>query len=104
MWLSFLVSVSNPAELHVQDWTCVVQNSTHVWTDGSVQLAKYPWLTLAAFAVVAEDLSLIASGRVLHWRLSSYSAELWGGTGSICQRYPALGCAFGFAHDRTTIC
>ena len=71
------MSVSNPAELHVQDWTCVVQNSTHVWTDGSVQLAKYPWLTLAAFAVVAEDLSLIASGRVLHWRLSSYSAELW---------------------------
>ena len=49
----------------------------HVWTDGSVQLTPYPWLAIASFAVIAADESIIAVGRVRHWRLSSYSAELW---------------------------
>ena len=33
---------------------------------------------MASFAVVAADESLLAAGRVYHWRLSSYTAELWG--------------------------
>ena len=37
----------------------------------------YPWLTIASFAVVVDDERLISVGRVWHWRLSSYSAELW---------------------------
>lgn len=49
----------------------------HVWTDGSVQLSRHPWLTLASFAVVTDDEQLLAAGQVRHWRLSSYSAELW---------------------------
>lgn len=48
-----------------------------MWSDGSVQLSHHPWLTLASFAVVAEDEQLLVAGRVCHWRLSSYSAELW---------------------------
>lgn len=42
-----------------------------------MQLSHYPWLTVASFAVVGQDGSLLDTGRVRHWRLSSYSAELW---------------------------
>ena len=42
-----------------------------------MQLSHHPWLTLASFAVVADDGSLLIAGQVKHWRLSSYTAELW---------------------------
>ena len=67
------LQVSNPCELQVATWTEPLPPTCHVWTDGSVQLSHHPWLTIASFAVVEE---LLAAGRVLHWRLSSYSAEL----------------------------
>lgn len=71
------MKVANTSDLQVQEWRQPLVGCQHVWTDGSVQLAQYPWLTMASYAVVAEDASLIVSGRVWHWRLSSYSAELW---------------------------
>ena len=71
------LQVSNTSELHVHDWDSLITGCQHVWTDGSVQLGHYPWLTMASYAVVAEDASLLLSGPVKHWRLSSYSAELW---------------------------
>ena len=71
------LQVSNTAELQVQEWERPTDVYRHVWTDGSVQLASYPWLTMASYAVVADDGRLLDSGRVWHWRLSSYSAELW---------------------------
>ena len=71
------MKVSTPSDLQVHEWQPPLVTCQHLWTDGSVQLAQYPWLTMASFAVVAEDTSLISSGRVWHWRLSSYSAELW---------------------------
>ena len=69
--------VSSTAELQVQEWGRPLLAYRHVWSDGSVQLASYPWLTMASYAVVADDGRLLDSGRVWHWRLSSYSAELW---------------------------
>lgn len=71
------LQVSNTSDLQVYEWSSPLASCQHVWTDGSVQLAQYPWLTMASFAIVAEDASLLMSGRVRHWRLSSYSAELW---------------------------
>ena len=69
--------VSAPSELAVAAWDEPSTATCHVWTDGPVQLAHHPWLTWAAFAVVAENEELLAAGQVWHWRLSSYSAELW---------------------------
>ena len=69
--------VSQPSDLAVYAWGAPVPNVQHVWTDGSVQLASHPWLTLASFAVVGDDEQLLSAGLVRHWRLSSYSAELW---------------------------
>ena len=69
--------VSNVSDLQVHEWSAMDAEPCHVWTDGSLQLAQYPWLTLAAFSVISDDATVVASGPVLHWRLSSYSAELW---------------------------
>ena len=71
------LQVSMPSTLAVSPWSEGADGSRHVWTDGSVQLSHHPWLSLASYAVVAEDESLLAVGQVRHWRLSSYSAELW---------------------------
>lgn len=71
------LKVSQPSDLQVIDWAEPLPHTRHVWSDGSVQLSHHPWLTLASFAVVAEDEQLLVAGRVCHWRLSSYSAELW---------------------------
>ena len=71
------LQVSNTSDLAVADWTSPIPAAQHVWTDGSVQLSSHPWHTMASFAVVAADESLLAAGRVYHWRLSSYTAELW---------------------------
>ena len=69
--------VSQPAELQVHAWSGTLPALRHVWTDGSVQLANHPWLTVASYAVVSEDGRLLSAGMVRHRRLSSYSAELW---------------------------
>ena len=69
--------VSMPSTLAVAPWPDEVDEPRHVWTDGSVQPTHHPWLSLAAYAVIAENEELLAAGRVHHWRLSSYSAELW---------------------------
>lgn len=71
------LQVSATTELRVSSWELPLWPLQHVWTDGSVQLSHYPWLTVASFAVVGQDGSLLDTGRVRHWRLSSYSAELW---------------------------
>ena len=71
------LQVSQPSELQVHAWGAQVPAVKHVWTDGSVQLSNHPWLTVASFAVVGEDEQLLSAGVVRHWRLSSYSAELW---------------------------
>ena len=71
------LQVSMPSTLAVVPWADGVDEIRHVCTDGSVQLTHHPWLSLAAYAVVAENEELLAVGRVRHWRLSSYSAELW---------------------------
>ena len=84
--------VSKPSELRVQQWSVDIGPVEHVWTDGSVQLTQYPWLALASFAVIRCDESVLAVGRVHHWRLSSYSAELW-----------AVLCAFSFASQPLVI-
>ena len=68
---------SSPSHVQVAQWMGPLSSVGHVWTDGSVQLTNYPWLALAAFAVVGSDQSVLAAGSVHHWRLSSYSAELW---------------------------
>ena len=86
------LQVSNTAELPVSPWVLPLQPTQHVWTDGSVQLSHYPWLTVASYAVVGCDGSLLDSGRVRHWRLSSYSAELW-----------AVLAAFAMAHGPLVI-
>ena len=69
---------SNTSHIQVYQWTEPPSTAAHVWTDGSVQLTTHPWLAVAAYAVVGPDQSELAVGRVMHWRLSSYSAELWG--------------------------
>ena len=48
-----------------------------VWTDGSVLWQENFWLTTATFAVIAKNGTLLHSGRVQRWCLSSYVAELW---------------------------
>ena len=71
------LQVSRPCDLQVAEWIQPLSPTLHVWTDGSVQLSKHPWITMASFAVVSADQQLLASGQVHHWRLSSYTAELW---------------------------
>ena len=71
------LQVSSISEVPVCQWSAVQERVQHVWTDGSVQLTAYPWLAIASFAVIAADESIISVGRVRHWRLSSYTAELW---------------------------
>lgn len=78
------LKVSSTSDLQVRDWHDQPAGCQHVWTDGSVQLAQYPWLTMASYAVVADDASLLDSGRVWHWRLSSCSAELWAILAAFC--------------------
>ena len=63
--------VSSTAELQVQEWGRPFQAYQHVWSDGSVQLASYPWLTMASYAVVADDGRLLESGHVWHWRFAA---------------------------------
>ena len=50
---------------------------TEVWTDGSVMWPHHFWLTTAAYSVIGASGNVISSGRVKHWGLSSYVAELW---------------------------
>ena len=71
------LKVSKTSDIQVTPWQEPLAGVTHVWTDGSVQLNHYPWLTLAAYSVIAENEDILAVGSVQHWRLSSYSAELW---------------------------
>ena len=68
---------SKTSALQVAQWVQPIGQVEHVWTDGSVQLSHHPWLALASLAVVSHHGSLLAAGRVRHWRLSSYTAELW---------------------------
>ena len=71
------LTVSKTSDIHVMAWQEPLAGIKHVWTDGSVQLNHYPWLTLAAYSVIAENEDVLAVGSVQHWRLSSYTAELW---------------------------
>ena len=45
------------------------------WT--SVVASKYFWKARAAFAVIDQNTCVVASGKVRHWALSSYTAELY---------------------------
>ena len=71
------LQVSSISDVPLCQWSAVQNQVQHVWTDGSVQLTAYPWLAIASFAVIAADESILSVGRVRHWRLSSYTAELW---------------------------
>lgn len=83
------LQVSNVSDLRVCEWNTHDEQYCHVWTDGSVQLS----------AVVAEDSSLLAAGRVKHWRLSSYSAELW----AVLEAFAAAPCPMVIHTDSLTI-
>ena len=68
---------SKTSDLPVTQWVQPIGPVEHVWTDGSVQLNNHPWLALASFAVISQHGTLLAADRVRHWRLASYTAELW---------------------------
>ena len=48
-----------------------------LWTDGSLQWSNTYWLQSGGFAIVDETAAIIAAGPIRHWRLSSYTVELW---------------------------
>ena len=50
-----------------------------LWTDGSLVLQESYWLQTAAYAVVNVHREVVAKGRVNHFSLSSYTAELFAG-------------------------
>ncbi len=50
---------------------------THLWTDGSVQDGHSFLHARASFAIVTKTGQVKAKGKVSHWTISSYTAELW---------------------------
>lgn len=54
------------------------EHTERVWTDGSVVHGECFWLANAACAALDETQRLRHCGRVSHWNLSAYVAELWG--------------------------
>lgn len=49
----------------------------NLWTDGSLVLQDSYWLQTAAYAVVDEARQVVSKGRVNHFALSSFTAELF---------------------------
>lgn len=100
------LQVSSTADIHVQPWAAPLRPVVHLWTDGSVHLTTHPWLTLASYAVVADDETLLSVGRVFHWGLSSYTAELWAilVLGGICYLKSTDHHPYAFTHNSEAIC
>ena len=71
------LQVSSTTDILVEPWDPPQMRTAHYWTDGSVVLAKDFWKTRAAFAVIDEWGHVVTSGKVYHWCLSSYTAELY---------------------------
>ena len=71
------LQISSTAEILVEEWSDHDAPPVHLWTDGSVVLSKSYWKTRAAYAVVDSNTCVVASGKVHHWALSSYTAELF---------------------------
>ena len=71
------LQISSTAEILVEEWSGQDAPPVHLWTDGSVVLSKSYWKTRAAYAVIASNTCVVAAGKVHHWALSSYTAELF---------------------------
>ena len=72
------LSVSNVSHIPCPMWeNCANLEPVHLWTDGSVYDGNSFWHTKAGFAAVDKNGVKIFAGRVSHWSISSYTAELW---------------------------
>lgn len=69
--------VSRTTDIAVHAWTDDDVALVHLWKDGSVDGTQQPWTAIASYACIHEDGSVFQVGRVFHWRLSSFTAELW---------------------------
>ena len=71
------LQISSTADILVEEWSGREAPPVHLWTDGSVVLSKSYWKTRAAYAVIDSNTCVVAAGKVHHWALSSYTAELF---------------------------
>ena len=71
------LQISSMTDILVEPWDPPQMRTAHYWTDGSVVLARDFWKTRASYAVIDECGHVVASGKVYHWCLSSYTAELY---------------------------
>ena len=71
------LQISSTADILVEEWSGRDAPPVHLWTDGSVVLSKSYWKTRAAYAVIDSNTCVVAAGKVHHWALSSYTAELF---------------------------
>ena len=71
------LQLSSTTDILVELWVQHQRRTVHYWTDGSVVLAKAFWKTRASYAVIDEYGHVVALGKVFHWCLSSYTAELY---------------------------
>ena len=69
--------VSDVSHIPCPIWKTPTGNPIHLWTDGSVNNGQSFWHTTASFATVDINGCTIFKGRVSHWTISSYTAELW---------------------------
>ena len=65
------LQISSTTAILVEPWDSSFTQVSHYWTDGSVVCAKDP------FAVIDEFGNVVSSGKLHHWCLSSYTAELY---------------------------
>ena len=71
------LQISSITDILVEPWDPPQIRRAHYWTDGSVALARNFWKTRASYAVIDEWGHVVASGKVYHWCLSSYTAGLY---------------------------